>query len=461
MGKTKASEKGIPYGAREKMPMWYNLIWSSRGISAAINVILIGYITFFSTDILGLSASVIGMILLGSKVIDAFTDLGFGYILDKTRTKIGKARPYEVFIVFEWIFTVIMFAVPDAGKTIQYVWLFVTYVIINAICSTALGGIDSVYLARAFSTDNNRIKAISVNGFVVMFSCMIFNIMIPQFIAGEGTTQSGWIKYAITLAIPMALIGILRFVFVKEIVVDEPEVNTAAEQQKLSMKESMGHLFKNKYMFIIVGLMFFTFIVNNMSTATTYYFKYIMGDVSLVSIVSMTSLVVIPGFVIFPWLARKIGTTKILQYGSVIGLVGIIIRTIGGANMTTFIVGGILFQVGVMPITMMINTYLIDCMDYGEWKTGVRIEGLVASINNFAGKLGSGIAAGLIGLVMGLTGYDGSLAVQSEVATNAIVILYNWFPLVLFVIMTVLAFNYKIDKFKPQMAADLAKKHEQ
>ena len=123
--------------------------------------------------------------------------------------------------------------------------------------------------------------------------------------------------------------------------------------------------------------------------------------------------------------------------------------------MTTIIIGGLLFGIGTLPISMMINTYLIDCMDYGEWKTGVRIEGLVASIANFASKVGQGIAVGLVGLVMGLAGYDGLAAVQTQAANNAIVFLYNYLPLFMCVLMLLLSLMYKVDSIRPQMNEDL------
>ena len=176
MGKEKLNEKGVPFGARQKMPIFYGLAWSTRGISAAINAVLLMQITFYCTDILGLKAGIVGGMLLGSKIIDAFTDLGFGFILDKTHTKLGKARPYELFIVFEWIFTIFMFNAPKISEGGQYIWIFIMYVMVNAVCATALGGIDSVYLARAFTTNQNQIKVMSINGFVVMFVSIIFNI---------------------------------------------------------------------------------------------------------------------------------------------------------------------------------------------------------------------------------------------------------------------------------------------
>lgn len=464
--KDKKNEKGIPYGAREKMPLWYSLAWSSRGISAALNVILVAYVSFYASDVLGLSIGVIGTMLMLSKIIDAFTDLGIGFLIDKTHTRWGKARPYEIFIVLEWIFTIMMFSVPDIGKTGQYAYIFIMYVLINAICMTALGGSDSVYLSRTFTTDNNRIKVMSVNGVVVMLCSVVFNIVAPQFIAGVGTSKAGWSTLAITMGIPLALIGILRFVFCKEVESEQfvggenSKKATSGESSSKSLKEMLGLLSKNKYLFLLVALLFLANIINGQGAAATYYFKYMVGDVGMMSIANMTALITPLILVLFPMLSRKFGTTKILQVCTVFGIVGMIIRTLGGTNMVTILIGGGIASIAVLPISMMINTYLIDCMDYGEWKTGVRIEGLIASIVNFAGKVSAGVASGMVGLVMGIAGYDGSLAVQSSTANMAIVGMFNILPLVLYVIMFLVARLYQIDKVRPQMQEELKKMHE-
>ena len=204
----KISEKGVPYGARQRMPIWYGGIWSTRGIAAAINVVLVVYVTFYSTDLLGLNPAIIGGILLASRIVDAFTDLSFGYILDKTHTRWGKARPYEVFIILEWLFTILLFNTPQhASTTVQYVWIGFMYIMINAICATALGGIDSVYLARAFTTEQNQIKAISINGAIVMICSIAFNIVFPSFLDAGGRTLAGWSSMVISLGVVMAVLG--------------------------------------------------------------------------------------------------------------------------------------------------------------------------------------------------------------------------------------------------------------
>lgn len=459
--KERLNEAGIPYGARKKMPFWYSLAWSSRGISAALNVILIGYVTYYATDMLRLSALTIGSLLMVSKIIDAITDLGAGYLIDKTHTRFGKARPYEIFIVLEWIFTVLLFSAPEGNQTLQYVWLFALYVLINAVCTTALGAADAVYMARTFTTENNRLKAMSVNGVVVMFISIIFNIMTPLLINSVGATKSGWTVLAISLAVPLSLIGILRFIFCKEIETSEdmPGTETGKKIDDTLFKDKIGALAKNKPLFIVVVLMLITMIINGMSTAQTYYFKYIMGNLDLMSVASMTAMVTPFMLFFFPALSRKMGTTRILQVGAGLGIFGMLIRTIGGANMTTIMIGSLFSALATMPISMMINTYLIDCMDYGEWRTGIRVEGLVASVVNFANKLGGSIASGLIGVVMGMAGYKGELEVQPASANAAIAGLYNLLPLFLYIIFLVLAIMYPVDKVRSQMTEDLQRKH--
>ena len=465
MGKTKVSESGVPYGAREKMPFWYSMAWTSRGISAAINVVLLMQLTYYCTDMLGMNAGIVGVFLLISKIIDAFTDLGIGFLIDKTNTKWGKARPYEIFIVLMWVFTILMFSVPKMGMTAQYIWVFVMYIIVNSVCNTAIGGSDAVYMARAFTTEKNRIKVMSINGVVVMFCSVVYNIVFPQVMAGIGATREGWVTISLMLGIPMAVIGILRFVFVKEIAGDDTAVSDTTTQvtqtgEKVAMKDMLQSLLKNKMLILLFCMMLLSAMWDGMATANTYYFRYIMGDIGLMSIVSLTSLVAPLALAFFPVISRKVGTTKILQACALIGVFGLVIRTIGGPNLVTIMIGGLLAGIGCMPLNMMINTYLIDCMDYGEWKTGVRVEGMVASVVNFARKCSGGVASAILGLVMMVTGYNGLADKQTAAAEMGIVGMYNIFPIFIFGGIFVLSLMYTIDKTRPQMEEALKKKHE-
>lgn len=293
-----------------------------------------------------------------------------------------------------------------------------------------------------------------------MVGSSVFSIVFPQFLKGQGLAQQGWITLTIFLGVPLTLIGLLRFFLCKEIVTDQVSKTDDAGRERRgkngpSLKEMFGALSKNKYFWIVLGLYFITNIINNISVVNTYYFKYIIGNIGLLSLVSMTSLITPLVLISFPMLSRKFGTSRILHCSFLLGAVGILIRIIGGTNLVTIIIGAVAIVLGGTPITTLINTYLIDCMDYGEWKTGVRIEGPIASINGFAGKVGSAAASGLVGVIMGVVGYDGLLEVQSAAVNNTIVVLFNWMPLVLFAAMFVLSLLYNVDSFRGKMSEEL------
>ena len=155
----KMNHTKIPAGAREKLPFWFSAAWSGRGAVVIACTSLFGYATFYCTDVLKMNPVVIGMLLLCTKLLDGVTDLVIGFLIDKTDTKLGKARPYELAIIFLWIFSVMMFSTPTslsaAGKA---VWVFIMYSMINSVCITMLYGNEVAYLNRAVVKQKTRLN---------------------------------------------------------------------------------------------------------------------------------------------------------------------------------------------------------------------------------------------------------------------------------------------------------------
>lgn len=142
---------------KDRLPFWKPLAWSSRAVSLSLNVILMGYLTFYCTDILGLAATAVGMVMLFSKLLDGVTDLVVGFIIEKTHTRWGKGRPYELFVFGLWLFTILLFNVPaNLSVTGKYVYIFIMFMLANSICYTFVSGCEAVYLVRAFLKKNIR-----------------------------------------------------------------------------------------------------------------------------------------------------------------------------------------------------------------------------------------------------------------------------------------------------------------
>ena len=439
----------------EVLPGYVKWAWTSRAVSLGINAVLLMQITYFCTDMLGLDPLTVGTLFLASKLFDGVTDLIAGFLIDKTNTKWGKARPYELFIIAVWVLTIALYAAPNLSQTGLCVFVFIVYTLLNSVCATFLYSSDAVYLARSVRSEKNRISVMSFNGGVLMLLSIAVSIALPILIGTIGAERSGWIIIALIFGVPLMFIGLLRFFFVKE-VVSTPAEGATVPQEKLDLGTGLKARAKNKYIFILAGMCLLAQLMTNMTATTTYYFKYIIGDVTQASLVSMSAMVTPFIIFLFPLISRKLGTVGVLRAGLALSIVGYLVRIIGGTGMITIIIGSLVSSVGTIPLTTMINIYLVDCMEYGQYKSGVRVEGIVGSVVAFCNKVGSGLASGLVGIVMGMAGYNGDLAVQSAAANAAIVGLFNWAPLIMTAVILGLALIYRIDKDLPALRAELA-----
>lgn len=438
----------------DRLPFSKALAWSTRGVSLACNVVIVGYITYYCTNILAMPATLVGTILLISKLFDGVTDLVAGYIVDKTNTRFGKARPYEFAIFGVWLTTLLMFSCPDIGMAGKAVWLLATYTLVNSIFATLLNASESVYIARATKGEDARNVLVSVNGIVIMVGSIVVSTVFPILMGTLGTQPGGWTKMIAIFAIPLGVIGIGRFVFVKE----RPDAVTV-NSEKIKMSTLLKALKVNPFIFILAACVLLYNFVNSVGTVSSYYFQYIVGDVKKASVVGMLSLVTPFMLIIMPMILKKLSFKQVVTIGAVLGVIGNVIKGFAGANMGLIIIGSVLAVIAALPLSFYAPVMVISCMDYSEWKTGERVEGAFSAVNGFASKVGAGLSSIVVGFVMGAAGFDGSLAAQSDAALQSITALYAWIPAAFFAIIIILMHFYKLDKMMPQIKADLEKTH--
>lgn len=437
----------------------YPLAWSTRGFSLGVNSLLLMQATFYATQSLGLSAGMVGTMFLVSKIFDGVTDLIAGFIIDKTHTKLGKARPYELFLIPTWILTVIFFSTPASlGTAGKMVWVFILYVLIQAVCVTFLSASETSFLARSTTDDALRAKALTVAGILATMVPTVASIILPQLIARWGSQPGGWTKIMLVFAVPLTIIGMFRFIFIKEIEVDDSV--GAQKKDDISLKEGLKAIAKNKYLFIFVGATFFCAVFNNLNSGIgTYYFQYIMGDIGKMSIIGMLGLLTPFTLMIFPLAVRKGNAMNFVRLGLVLAVAGCTVKYFAGSNMTLVLIGSLLMMLpGAAMLQMIGSMFMIQCMDYGEWKTGVRVEAMMNSVNGFASKVGAGIASGLLGVLMGAAGFISGAETQSTSALTAIRMGYSIVPAILCIIMLVILHFYDLEKKQGEIRAELAKR---
>ena len=133
--------------------------WQSRAVSLGCMTIVYGYLMIYCTNTLGLSAGLVGTLLLVSKLFDGVTDLLAGYVIDNTKTKLGKARPYEIAIIGVWLCTWLLFSCPtEWSYTVKAVWVFIIYTFVNSILATLLSTNQTAYMVRAFPNMTQIVK---------------------------------------------------------------------------------------------------------------------------------------------------------------------------------------------------------------------------------------------------------------------------------------------------------------
>lgn len=403
----------------KKIPKRIFFGWPTRTLAVSMTGVLIGYVTFFATDFMGIPAATAGMIFMISKIFDGFTDIVAGYLIDRTKTKWGKGRPYELAVVGYMIALALIFLAPEMGRTASCIYLFIMYSLVNSVFMTLLNCCDSVYLANALEDQSQSVSIYAFTGFISLVFTMVTSMIMPRLVATMGTTRSGWGKIALIVAVPCTLIGIIRFLVVKE----RNDITQTAGT--VTLKDMFSLLKQNKYILIFAIIILISNIGSNMvNSVATYYYLYIMHDIGLASIIALGLIMVMLTILITPVLSKKFGFMKVMRVTTLLGLIGYLIRLFDTSNIGLLFVSNAVSLLGFNTMYSFAGTFVINCMDYGEWKTGVRSEGTIACAQSVTAKIGAAVGAGVIGVLMGMTGYVGGAETQTASA-NVMIIMLN------------------------------------
>jgi Na+/melibiose symporter-like transporter len=423
------------------------MIWQSRMISVTIIVLINVYIMIYCTDTLGIPAVMVSFLLVLSKVIDGVTDMVAGFIVDRTKTRWGKARPYEIFVVGLWLTTWLLFTCPeDLSVFVKCVWIFIMYTLANAVCYTFLNANSTPYTVRAFRNEQ-IVKLTSYGSAIPMIAAVIFNVAFPMMMGSIATSPAGWSRLIAMWAVPMAAIGLLRMLFVKE-KYDVESPHTKGEKLKIS---HVSKLFKtNKYILIVAMMNFIFNFVTNMGVIV-YYYTYIVKNVGLMGVASLAQVIAIPMAFVFPQMLKKMSVAKLMTIGFIISSVGYLINFVAGANMILLIIGGILTGAGTIPASMLLGLLIIECAEFNEWKGQHRMEGTMSSIVGLGQKVGAALGSGALGVFLSIAGYTGSVETMPDSAYMMIRLLFSLVPMALFVITIFSLKAYNLDKLLPQV----------
>ena len=195
--------------------------------------------------------------------------------------------------------------------------------------------------------------------------------------------------------------------------------------------------------------------------ATVYYAKDILGDRNLVSTINgIFNVVQILGMFFIAMLVKRFGKRNIFALGLVLDIIGMLVLNFSGGAMALIVVSSVIRGVGNACGGATMWAMVSDTIDYGEWKTGYRTEGLVNSACSFGYKIGNGIGSALLGIILEVGGYVGEAETQTVSALHSIEVCFVWIPIAVYVSGLVIMKFWKLDKEFPQIIADLNARQE-
>jgi len=424
---------------------------ASNLIFAAVS----SFLVFYYTDIAGASAAAIGTIILLSRVLDGITDIGMGFIVDKTNSKHGKARPWLLWMAIPFTLSaILLFTVPDLGEVGTLIYIAITYNVVHIIY-TAINIPYGVLNARMTQDSYQRATLNIFRMFSALIATVIIMFLTLPLVEVFGGGKTGWTITFTIFGIIAGLLFFTTFLTTKERITAVNE-----NQEKLPMNKGVKALFKNKYWALMVLFSLVTYTANGLSSGLgVYYAQYILENPALVGPLGFAGLFpVMIGLLFIAPIIKKYGKRNSMLIGLIISLIGTAIIFVDPSSFSLVLIGSIVRGIGGVPMAASFFAMLADTIEYGEWKTGVRTEGLVYSAGSFGTKVGSGLGAALMGWLLALGGYVGGVAEQSESAISMIMFLFVWAPAIIAVLqMAILAF-YKLDKIYPQILSDLQKR---
>ena len=379
-----------------------------------LNAVLGTYLNVYYTDVLKLTGLWGGAFLaifpIISKIIDAITNVLMGYVIDRTRTKQGKARPWIlVSAPLLAVSGVLLFTVPQWNTTIEVIWVMLSYNLFYSFAYTIFN--MSHNLMVPLSTRNgkdrgglsvfNQIATIMMSGIIV---ALIFPMLVMPYL---GVDKSKWILVMGCLSVLALPLTLLEYYFTKERVTEE---ETGKEEKKIPYKTQLKIVLTDRYILtILIYFLIYTVGTSFKNLGLVYFCNYVLGSYN--DGITQTMISVIGGipmglgiFLVWP-LAKKFGKRNVTLIGFIIYAIGGFICCMQPHNMAVVLVGQFIKNIGGLPCAYVFMALFADTLDHLEWKSGIRCDGLAMSIYNIIAVASVGICTGIFNMLLAEAGY--------------------------------------------------------
>ena len=430
------------------------LIWQSISV----------YLLYYFTNVAGVPTADAVRIISISKILDGITDILMGFVIDRTKSRFGKVRPYILTMGLPLgLSTILLFSVPS-GLSIggKLIWIFVCYNLVTTVFYTALNVPYSSF--HCFLTDDSderarlsNIRLVFAYAAQVLINGSVF-FLVRKLGGGELADQNGWTKAFLIIGIACFLLTLVTFFGTKERVSGE---SSGSGRPSVTILDSLRSVGQNKYLLMILATSLCSFMQSAIGMgAAAYFAQFILKNVDATgSITNAQSIAqVLTLIFVTPVLLRHFKKHTLYQASTILMIISFFGSALAPDKLPLILAMNALKGIAFAGTTTMIYGMCADAIDYGEWKTGINSAGLGTAMMQGLGKFGMGIGTYILGLILDFGGFEASAAVQTASGEAALIGCYTWIPGIFLVVTFLIMLAYHLDREYPAIIRELNKR---
>ncbi len=438
----------------KKISIFEKVLYGSGDIGLnAMYTLFSSYVLYFYTDVIGMNAAIIGSVILASKIFDGISDLIAGQWIDTHKGKGGHCIP----ILMKWsiplvVTSVLVFLVPDTSIAVRVLFAFVTYNLFNTVMYTFVGLAHNTLASYATDDSVSRSQMLCYKMLFAAATQMVMaNTILPLVdLFGGQKSQGAWVKASLVFGLVGLVFLYLNAFFVKERIDNEAQPENILQSVKVA--------FRNKYwlMTVVIQICCSLQLMFNLSISV-YYLQNVVGNLALMgTYVTLSNLPGVIVMIVLPSFLHKVSKRNLAFMGTVLCLGAQIVFCAAPNHNISILLGTALARgIGFAFIMGLVNAMTGDTIEYGEWKTGVRVQGVLFSAKSVSEKLAQGILTSAFGFFLTAIGYDGLAEVQAASAVTGIDTFFRFVPIGVYIVLIVILIFYRLDREFPSIQKEL------
>lgn len=434
---------------------WYNKMGYGSGDIAGnvVYAFLTSFVMVYLTDTIGLASGIVGTLIALSKLFDGFTDIFFGSMIDKTHSRLGKARPWMLYGYIGCAVTLVAcFAIPTSlGKTAQYAWFFIAYTLLNGVFYTANNIAYSALTSLVTKNSKERVQMGSCRFIFAFSTSLLIQAITVGFVEKCGGDAAAWRLVAIIYAAIGLIVNTISALSVKELPEEElNEGEQAGEAEKYGLVQAFKLLVKNKFYLMICGTYILQQLYSAMIGAGIYYMTWVLKNKNLFGQFAWAvNIPLIIALIFTPTLVGKWnGMYKLNVRGYMLATVGRALVVVAGymGSVPLMILFTAVAALGQGPWQGDMNAVIASCSEYTYLTQEKHVDGTMYSCTSLGIKIGGGIGTAVVGWLLEFSGYVGTNATQPQSALSMMQFIYLWLPLVFDLLITIVLSQMNVEE---------------